>query len=68
MASNPPYVADMPITIDADQCETTGVCEIVCPESVIEMREGRPVIVSNQACTSCWKCAESCISGAIDVD
>jgi Fe-S-cluster-containing hydrogenase component 2 len=26
------------------------------------------VILNNLACTSCWKCAESCISGAIDVD
>jgi ferredoxin len=24
--------------------------------------------VNNLACTSCWKCAESCISSAIDVD
>ena len=58
----------MPIVIDADQCENTGVCAMVCPEDVIEISDGRPVIVNNPACTSCWKCAESCISGAIDVD
>jgi NAD-dependent dihydropyrimidine dehydrogenase PreA subunit len=32
------------------------------------MRNGRPVVINNMACTSCWKCAESCISSAIDVD
>ena len=58
----------MTISIDTDTCESTGVCAMVCPEDIIEIRESRPVILNNLACTSCWKCAESCISGAIDVD
>lgn len=58
----------MPITIDTDQCESSGVCEMVCPEGVIEYTDGHPKIINNLACTSCWKCAESCVSGAIDVD
>ena len=58
----------MGISIDNDRCESTGVCAIVCPEDVIEFRDSRPVILNNMACTSCWKCAESCISSAIDVD
>jgi len=58
----------MSVTIDTDKCESTGVCAMVCPEDIIEIRESRPVILNNLACTSCWKCAESCISGAIDVD
>jgi len=58
----------MPITIDSDACESTGVCALVCPEEIIEIVNSRPVVVNNMACTSCWKCAESCISSAIDVD
>jgi NAD-dependent dihydropyrimidine dehydrogenase PreA subunit len=58
----------MTITIDTDECEASGVCAVVCPEGVIELNDGRPVIVNNLACTSCWKCAESCVSGAIDID
>jgi len=56
------------ISIDTNRCESTGVCEMVCPEAVIEIGNGVPVIVNNMACTSCWKCAESCVSNAIDVD
>ena len=58
----------MAISIDTEQCESTGVCAIVCPEDIIEIRNSLPVIINNLACTSCWKCAESCISSAIDVD
>jgi len=58
----------MAITIDSDACESTGVCALVCPEEIIEIVNSRPVVVNNLACTSCWKCAESCISSAIDVD
>jgi Fe-S-cluster-containing hydrogenase component 2 len=41
---------------------------MVCPEGIIEMKDNRPLILNNAACTSCWKCAESCVSSAIDVD
>lgn len=58
----------MPITIDTDQCEASGACAVVCPEDVLEIEDGRPKIINNNACTACWKCAESCVSGAIDVD
>ncbi len=58
----------MTIAIDADRCESTGVCVMVCPEEVIDFTSSRPVIINNMACTSCWKCAENCISAAITVD
>ena len=56
------------VTIDTDVCESTGVCAMVCPEDIIEIRNSRPVVINPSACTSCWKCAEGCISSAIDID
>jgi len=44
------------------------VCALVCPEDVIEMADGRPVIINKIACTTCWKCVEGCASGAIELD
>ena len=58
----------MTISINSDACESTGVCAMVCPEDILEIKNGHPVIINNMACTSCFKCAESCISGAIDID
>lgn len=58
----------MPITIDSDQCEATGACAMVCPEDVIDLSDGRPVIVNRLACTTCWKCVENCPSGAIELE
>ena len=58
----------MPITIDLDVCENTGVCAMVCPEDIIEIKNCHPVVINAVACTSCFKCAESCISSAIEVD
>ena len=58
----------MPLTIDTDQCESTGVCAMVCPEDVLDFTDGRPVIINKLACTTCWKCVEGCASGAIELD
>lgn len=58
----------MALTIDSDACESSGVCVMVCPEDVLEIREGKPVIINRLACTSCWICVENCTAGAIDID
>lgn len=58
----------MAITIDTDQCEATGACALVCPEDVLDFSDGRPTIINKLACTTCWKCVESCVSGAIELD
>jgi NAD-dependent dihydropyrimidine dehydrogenase PreA subunit len=56
------------LTIDTDVCESTGVCAAVCPEDVLEFREGKPVIVALEQCTYCWICVNNCVSGAIELD
>jgi len=58
----------MSVRIDYDLCESTGCCEVVCPEDVLKNEQGRTSIVDASACTSCWICVDNCISGAIEVD
>lgn len=58
----------MSVSIDTDACEASGTCAMVCPEDVLEFRDGMPVVVKNAACTNCWICVENCCSGAITVD
>lgn len=56
------------LAIDTDTCESTGVCASVCPEDVLEIRDGKPVIVALGNCTTCWICVNNCVSGAIEID
>ncbi len=58
----------MSVTIDTDKCEGSGVCSMVCPEDIIDIRNSKAIVLNQAACTSCWKCAESCISSAINID
>jgi NAD-dependent dihydropyrimidine dehydrogenase PreA subunit len=58
----------VPVIIDYDLCEASGVCESVCPDEVFENQNGRTEVVNAQACSLCWKCVENCSSGAIELD
>lgn len=56
------------IEIDTELCENTQACEAVCPFGVFEIVNGRIAVTSSGECTACFKCVESCPSGAIDID
>ncbi len=57
-----------PISINSDLCENEQVCADVCPEDVFRIDHGSVVISKARACTLCFKCAEACPSGAIELD
>ncbi|MDQ7006068.1 MAG: 4Fe-4S dicluster domain-containing protein [Acidobacteriota bacterium] len=56
------------VSIDTDLCENEQVCEAVCPEPVFRIEDGVVRIVDAGSCTICFKCAESCPNGAIELD
>jgi NAD-dependent dihydropyrimidine dehydrogenase PreA subunit len=56
------------ISIDHELCESSGVCEQVCPEDVFEIEDGKTRVVQPKQCTECWICVEHCVAGAIEID
>lgn len=60
-------VKAVPIRIDHDICDSTGACVLVCPEDVIESRNGMSTVAKPEACTECWLCVENCPSAAIEM-
>lgn len=55
------------VRIDYDLCENSGVCVQVCPEDVIDTRNGQSMIVQPTKCTECWVCVENCATGAVEI-
>jgi len=55
------------IRIDYDLCDNTGACAMVCPEDVIDLRNGHSTVVKAEACTECWLCVENCATGAVEI-
>lgn len=49
----------------ADSCISCGLCENICPESVIMMEEGRPRWRAEN-CAKCMACINRCPVGAIE--
>jgi NAD-dependent dihydropyrimidine dehydrogenase PreA subunit len=61
-------MAGTKVRIERDLCENEQMCEAVCPEDVFRIDRGLVVVANPQECTICFKCLESCPSGAIELD
>ncbi len=48
-----------------DKCISCGVCEKVCREKAIEIKDGK-VIINNDKCNYCGRCAFSCPTDAYE--
>ncbi|HPC05676.1 MAG TPA: 4Fe-4S binding protein [Anaerolineaceae bacterium] len=56
--------ADLP-EIDLDSCTQCGACVTACPEGILSMLPGGPVVNRADQCTCCGSCEEACPEGAI---
>lgn len=63
------YLKDVTtLTLAQDQCVGCGQCTTVCPRAVLEMENGRAVIVDRDACMECGACVKNCPTDAIFVE
>ena len=65
------YVISPPWTREAsirNACTGCGVCAEICPQTIIALEHGYPVINFSDECTRCGLCAEVCPEPVFDRD
>jgi NAD-dependent dihydropyrimidine dehydrogenase PreA subunit len=62
------YLPDVvTLELDAAKCNGCGMCVIVCPHGVFEIREPKARIVDRDRCIECGACSMNCPAEAITV-
>lgn len=58
------------VTLDLDEnkCIGCGICSIVCPHRIFEVKEGKAHILDKDKCIECGACAKNCPLKAISVN
>jgi ferredoxin len=55
------------LELDREKCIGCGLCPVVCPHGVLELREGKADVVDRDACIECGACAANCPTEALSV-
>ena len=55
------------LQLDTETCVGCGMCEIVCPHAVFQMKDKKAEIDDFNACMECRACSLNCQVGAIRV-
>jgi NAD-dependent dihydropyrimidine dehydrogenase PreA subunit len=55
------------IKVDIQKCDECSTCASVCPVGVYEIKEGKSVVVNQDACLVCRACETQCPKSAITV-
>lgn len=58
----------MPPKINAEKCTGSGECVNVCPASVLEVKNGKAVVVNPDQCLECRACEQMCPNKAISFE
>ena len=53
--------------LEQDMCTGCGMCEAVCTDSVLEIKEKKAKIDDHDGCMECGACANNCPVDAISV-
>jgi heterodisulfide reductase subunit A2 len=53
-------------TVDEDKCVLCNMCVTVCPQSALNIEDGK-LIINEAACKACGMCQSACPTGAIQV-
>ena len=53
--------------VDKEKRTGCGTCVSSCPQGVLEIRDGKAVVVNEEACVGCRVCESVCPEGAITV-
>jgi NAD-dependent dihydropyrimidine dehydrogenase PreA subunit len=56
------------LELSTDKCIGCGMCVVVCPHRVFQMKDKKAAIVDRDACMECGACALNCSVEAIYVD
>ena len=55
------------VKVDLEKCNGDEICVQICPTGVFEMKDGKSVVVDNDACVVCRACEVQCPEQAIEV-
>lgn len=55
------------LELEQDKCTGCGLCTIVCPHGVLEVRDKKAHIIQRDACMECGACSTNCPFAAISV-
>jgi NAD-dependent dihydropyrimidine dehydrogenase PreA subunit len=62
------YLPDVvTLKLDEAKCNACGLCVVVCPQRVLEIRERKARVADRDRCIECGACAMNCAPGAITV-
>ncbi|MGI5837368.1 MAG: ATP-binding protein [Chloroflexota bacterium] len=55
------------VNIDESTCNGDGDCVDTCPAAVLELQDGKAVVVNPDDCLGCESCVSVCPTGSITI-